>query len=334
MFPMPSIRARLMWRLLDLSARLPGTAKPPFPSVEEVAQGLTDEHERIIAARRDRMERMARRAAPPREARFERVNADGVPATWVSSPGAKRDQAVLYLHGGGYYAGSLTTHQALAANISLATDVPLLLVDYRLAPEHPFPAAVEDATCAYRWLLRRGLSPERIAVAGDSAGGGLTVAAMLELKASGEPLPAAGVCLSPWFDLAMTGESIRTKASVDPTLRPSDMPFVAWCYLRSADPKTPTASPLYGDLTGLPPILIQVGTDEILLDDSRRFAERAGQMGVSVQLDIWDDMIHVWHAYARFVPEARKAIAAIGEFLRSNWEHQRLDIRRNPFFGI
>jgi monoterpene epsilon-lactone hydrolase len=317
---MASIRARLMWRLIELSARLPWTAKPPFPSVEEVAQGLTEEHKEIIEARRARMERMARRAAPPREARFRRVDADGVPVTWVSGPGAKQDRAILYLHGGGYYAGSLTTHQALTSKISMEAGAPLLLVDYRLAPEHPFPAAVEDATCAYRWLLRRGLSPERIAVAGDSAGGGLTVAAMLELKASGEPLPAAGVCLSPWFDLAMTGESIRTKASVDRTLRPSDMPFVAWCYLQSADPKAPTASPLYGDLTGLPPILIQVGTDEILLDDSRRFAEKANQMGVSVRLDIWDEMIHVWHAYSRFIPEARNAIAAIGEFLRLHWK--------------
>ncbi len=316
---MPSIRARLMWRLLELSAKLPGTAKPPFPSLEEVARGLKAEHKQIIAARRARMERMARRAAPPKEARFRRVDADGVPVTWVSGPGAKQDRAILYLHGGGYYAGSLTTHQALASNISVEAGAPLLLVDYRLAPENPFPAALEDATRAYRWLLRQGLPPGRIAVAGDSAGGGLAVAGMLELKASGEPLPAAGVCLSPWFDLAMTGESIRTKASVDRTLRPSDMPFVAWCYLQSADPKTPTASPLYGDLTGLPPILIQVGTDEILLDDSRRFAERAGRMGVSVRLDIWEAMIHVWHAYSRFVPEARKAIAAIGEFLKASW---------------
>ncbi len=320
---MASIRARLMWRLLELSARLPGTAKPPFPSVEEVAQGLTEEHKEIIAARRARMERMARRAGPPKEARFEPVDAGGVPAAWVSTPEAKQDQAILYLHGGGYYAGSLTTHQALAANISLEADARVLLVDYRLAPEHPFPAAVEDATQAYRWLLRRGLPPERMAVAGDSAGGGLAVAAMLEWKASGEPLPAAGVCLSPWFDLALTGESIETKASVDPILRPSDMPFVAWCYLRSADPKTPTASPLYGDLTGLPPILVQVGTDEILLDDSRRFAERGRRMGVSVRLDIWDEMIHVWHAYSRFVPEARKAIAAIGAFLKATWGPSR-----------
>jgi acetyl esterase/lipase len=317
---MPSIRARLTWRLLELSAKLPWTAKPPFPSVEEAAQGLTEEHREIIAARRARMERMARRAAPPEQVRFERVDADSVPAAWVSSPGAQDGHTVLYLHGGGYYNGSLTTHKGLAASISEAAAVPLLLIDYRLAPEHPFPAAVEDATRAYRWLLRRGLPPERIALAGDSAGGGLAVATMLALQASGDALPAAGVCLSPWFDLAMTGESIQTKASVDRTLRPSDMPFVAWCYLQSTDPKTPTASPLYGDLAGLPPILIQVGTDEILLDDSRRFAERAGQMGVSVRLDIWDGMIHVWHAYSRLVPEARKAIAAIGEYLRSHWK--------------
>ncbi len=306
--------------MLELSARLPGTAKPKFPSLEEVADGLKEEHKQIIAARRARMERMARRSPPPKETRIEPVDADGVPAVWISSPGANQDNALLYLHGGGYYNGSLTTHQGLAASIAGKANVPLLLIDYRLAPEHPFPAAVEDATRAYRWLLHRGMTPERISLAGDSAGGGLVVGAMLELKSSGEALPAAGVCLSPWFDLAMTGESIRTKASVDPILRPSDMPFVAWCYLGSADPETPAASPLYGNLAGLPPILIQVGTDEILLDDSRQFAEKARQMGVSVRLDIWDRMIHVWHAYARVVPEARRAIADIGEFLGSCWK--------------
>jgi acetyl esterase/lipase len=142
---------------------------------------------------------------------------------------------------------------------------------------------------------------------------------MLEIKASGEPLPAAGVCLSPWFDLAMTGESLRTRASADPIIRPSDLPFVANCYLGKADPRTPTASPLYGDLAGLPPILIQVGTDEILLDDSRRFAERAREAAVHVRLDIWEGMIHVWQAYARLVPEARRAIEGIGAFLRAAW---------------
>jgi acetyl esterase/lipase len=251
---------------------------------------------------------------------FQRVDADGVRAEWVQGGSAKDNRAVLYYHGGGYYGGSVSTHRGFAARISLAADARLLLVDYRLAPENPFPAAVEDATHAYRWALRQGLSPDRLAMAGDSAGGGLAVAAMLELKASGDPLPAAGVCLSPWFDLALTGQSIQAKASVDPTLRASDLPFVAQSYLGSADPRTPTASPLYGDLTGLPRILIQVGTDEILLDDSRRFADRAGKMGVSVKLEIWEGMFHVWQAYAGLFPEARLAINEIGEFLRSSWK--------------
>lgn len=317
---MASVRARMVRRLLELSARLPGTAKPRFPPVEELADGLTEEHERIIAERRARMERMARRSPPPPEARFEGADADGVRAEWVSGPGAGRDHALVYLHGGGYYGGSLTTHREIAARVSLAAGAPVLLLDYRLAPEHPFPAAVEDATRAYRWLLSKGFPAGRLAVAGDSAGGGLAVSAMLDLKASGDPLPAAGVCLSPWFDLALTGESIESRASADPILRPSDLPFVAKCYLGSADPRTPAASPLYGDLAGLPPILIQVGTDEILLDDSRRFAERAGRAGVTVRLDTWEEMFHVWQAYARLIPEARRAIARIGAFLRDAWE--------------
>jgi acetyl esterase/lipase len=316
---MASARARLAWRLLELSARLPGAAKPRFPPAEELAAGLTEDHKRIIAERRARMERMAKLSPPPPEARFEPADADGVRAEWVSGPAARRDHAVLYLHGGGYYAGSLKTHRGLAARISLEAAAPVLLADYRLAPENPFPAAVQDAARAYRWLLRNGFSAGRLAVAGDSAGGGLAVAAMLEIKASGEPLPAAGVCLSPWFDLAMTGESLRTRASADPIIRPSDLPFVANCYLGKADPRTPTASPLYGDLAGLPPILIQVGTDEILLDDSRRFAERAREAAVHVRLDIWEGMIHVWQAYARLVPEARRAIEGIGAFLRAAW---------------
>lgn len=316
---MASMRFHLLKKSLAFSARLPGMAKPPFPSIDEISEGLKDEHRRIIGERRARMERMARLSPPPEETRFERVDTDGVPSKWVSPPGVKQDCALVYLHGGGYYAGSLTTHQGLAARIALAADARVLLVDYRLAPEHPFPAAVEDATRACRWLLGQGFAPERVAVAGDSAGGGLAVAAMLDLKAAGEPLPAAAVCLSPWFDLAGTGESIRTRASLDPSIRSSDLDFVARCYLGPADPETPTASPLYGDLAGLPPILIQVGTDEILLDDSRRFEQRAGREGVPVQLEIWDDMFHVWHAYARFIPEARRAIEKIGEFLRSTW---------------
>ncbi len=319
---MASLRFQMLKRSLAFTARLPGMSKPPFPSADELSGGLSDEHRRIIEERRARMERMARLSPPPEGTQIERVDAGGVPSAWITHPDVRQDRALVYLHGGGYYAGSLKTHQGLAARIALAAGARVLLVDYRLAPEYPFPAAVEDATRAFRWLLRQGFAPERVAVAGDSAGGGLAVAAMLALKADGEPLPAAAACLSPWFDLAGTGESIRTRASLDPAIRSSDLAFVARCYLGRADPETPTASPLYGDLAALPPILIQVGTDEILLDDSRRFARKAEQAGVPVQLEIWDDMFHVWHAYARFIPEARRAIEKIGRFLRSTWDRR------------
>lgn len=316
---MASLGARLIRTLLSSSSRIPWTAKPGFPSIDEAPAWSPEDIRRVIEQRRSRMEKLARRNPPLQGTVCEGVDAGGVRAEWVARPEAGQDRAVLYFHGGGYYAGSAATHRGLASHISAEANARLLLIDYRLAPEHPYPAAVEDAARAYRWLLGQGFSPGKIAMAGDSAGGGLTVAAMLALKASGDALPAAGVCLSPWFDLALTGESLQARASEDPVLRLSDLPFVAQIYLGPADPRTPTASPLYGDLTGLPPILIQVGTDEILLDDSRRLAERAGRMGVSVQLDIWDGMFHVWQAYCRFVPEARRAIARIGAFLQSVW---------------
>lgn len=317
---MASLRARWVRTLLSSMSKIPWTAKPPFPPPEAASPESQEAHRHIIEERRARMERLAKLSPPVQGTESEAVDAGGVLAEWVGGPGVRESHAVLYAHGGGYYAGSLSTHRGLASRISLEVDARLLVVDYRLAPEHPFPAALEDVTRAYRWLLSKGFSPDRIAMAGDSAGGGLTVAAMLALKTSGEPLPAAGVCLSPWFDLALRGESLRAKASVDPILRPADLPFTVRCYLGASDPETPTASPLYGDLTDLPPLLVQVGTDEILLDDSRRFAERAREMGVTVQLEIWDDMIHVWQAYARFMPEARSAIVRIGEFLRSTWK--------------
>jgi epsilon-lactone hydrolase len=316
---MVSLRARMTRALLSSSAKIPWTAKPRFPSIEEASAWSPGDIRQVIEQRRARMERLARRNPPLEGTGFQAADADGVRAEWVAAPGVSQSQAVLYFHGGGYYGGSVTTHRSLAAHISREADARVLLADYRLAPENPFPAAVEDARRAYCWLLRQGLSPERLALAGDSAGGGLAVAAMLALKASGDTLPCAGVCLSPWLDLALTGQSLETKAPLDPILRASDLPFVARMYLGSADPTTPTASPLYGDLADLPPIFIQVGADEILIDDALRFAERARRRGVSVHLEIWDGMFHVWQAYTRLVPEARRAIARIGEFLRTTW---------------
>ncbi len=317
---MASCRARLFRTLLTLASKVPGVAKPKMdPAALDRPGPLGPEVMRLIEQRRRSIARMTGWNPLPKETRLEMIDADGVPAAWVQREGARQDHVVLYLHGGGYVVGSIRTHQTLAAYLSRAADARVLLIDYRLAPEHPFPAAVEDAVRAYRWLLGQGIAPERTAVAGDSAGGGLTVATLLALEEADQPLPRAAACLSPWLDLTMSGETIETLADRDPVVRRPDLHFMAKAYLRGADPKTPTASPLFGDLAGLPPILIQVGTDEVLLDDARRFAEKAREAGVSVELDVWQDMIHVWQAAAGFVPESWKAIRRIGAFLKKHW---------------
>jgi len=256
---------------------------------------------------------------PAADVRSTPVDAGGVAAEWIAAAGARDDRGVLYLHGGGYCIGSIKTHRQLAADVSRAAGARVLLIDYRLAPEHPFPAAVDDATRAYRYLLGCGVRPERSAVAGDSAGGGLTVATLLALRDAGAALPAAGVCLSPWFDLTLSGASMESKASVDPIVQRDPLQRMATAYLGGADAKTPLASPLFADLAGLPPLLVQVGTAETLLDDSTRLAERARAAGVAVSLDVWDDMVHVWHAFAFLLPEARQAIERIGAFLERHW---------------
>jgi epsilon-lactone hydrolase len=248
------------------------------------------------------------------------VDASGVRAEWIVPPGAAAERVLLYLHGGGYVVCSVSTHRELISRLARAAAVRALGVDYRLAPEHPFPAAVEDATTAYRWLVAHGTAPRRIAIAGDSAGGGLTLATLVALRDAGDPLPAAAVCLSPWVDLAGTGPSITAKAEADPFVRQEMIQFMAQQYLGERDRRTPLASPLYGDLHGLPPLLVQVGTAEILLDDATRIAERAKAAGVEVSLEVWDDMIHVWQLFAPLLPEGQQAIERIGAFIR---EHMR-----------
>ena len=255
------------------------------------------------------------------EAEIIKVDADGVPAEWVAAPNASEDSAILYLHGGGYVIGSIDTHRELAARISKSTGSRVLIIDYRLAPENPFPAAVEDAANAYRWLLAQGISPAHMAIAGDSAGGGLTVAALVSLRDSGDPLPACAVCLSPWVDLEGIGESMTSRADVDPMVGREGLIGMANLYLNGADPRTPLAAPLYADLTGLPPTLIHVGTWETLLSDSVRLAEKAESAGVDVTLEQWEEMIHVWHGFASILPEGQQAIDRIGEFVR---QHQNV----------
>jgi monoterpene epsilon-lactone hydrolase len=248
----------------------------------------------------------------------EHVSAGGVPAAWIAAPEADPARVILYLHGGGYVIGSINTHKELAARLSRAARARVLLIDYRLAPEYPHPAAVDDATTAYRWLLAAGYSSARTAVAGDSAGGGLTVATLVALRDAGQPLPAAGVCLSPWVDLEGLGDSMTTKAAADPMVQRDGLVKMANAYLAGQDPRTPLAAPLYANLGGLPPLLIQVGTAETLLDDSTRLAERARKAGVNVTLEPWEDMIHVWQAFAPLLPEGQRAIERIGEFVRGH----------------
>jgi monoterpene epsilon-lactone hydrolase len=244
------------------------------------------------------------------------VDAGGVPCEWVLAPRVDAGRVVLYLHGGAYYRGSLHTHRDLCSRISRAAGVAVLNVGYRLAPEHPFPAALEDACAAYRWLVGTGIAPGRIFLAGDSAGGGLAAALLLFLREQREALPGGAVLLSPWTDLEQTGPSMASRAAADPSMAKPYLDRVAAIYLGAADPCDPLASPLYGDLRGLPPLLIQVGTAEVLEDDAARFAEKAEAAGVTVRLERWPDMIHVWHRYAVLLPEAQEAIARIGAWLR------------------
>jgi acetyl esterase/lipase len=243
----------------------------------------------------------------------EKLLVEGIPAEWVFAPNAESDKVFLYLHGGAYIMGSLNTHRNLVAKLSRSTGMRVLVIDYRLAPEHPYPAAVEDAVCAYRWLLSSGFAHEKIVIGGDSAGGGLTLAALLSLKDAGTIRPATTILLSPWTDLEGTGESMVTRKELDPWLSPDSTRAVSAMYSGEHDLHHPLISPIYSDLTDLPPMLIHVGNDEILLDDSIRLAERAKNAGVDVTLKVWDDMWHVFHTFP--IPEAKLAIDEIGEYV-------------------
>ena len=271
-----------------------------------------------VADRRQGFDMLAAKLPVAPDVMCEQVDAAGVPAAWVVAPGAASRRVLLYLHGGGYVIVSINTHRDLAGRLSRAAAARVLLIDYRLAPEYPHPAAVEDATAAYRWLLRHGAAPAHTVIAGDSAGGGLTVATLVALRDAGDKLPAAGVCISPWVDLEGIGESMTAKAGVDPMVQHQGLVWFANLYLGGANPRTPLAAPLYADLHGLPPLFIHAGTAETLLDDATRLAERAKLAGVKVTLEVWEEMIHVWHLFAAILPEGQQAIARIGEYIRQH----------------
>jgi acetyl esterase/lipase len=244
------------------------------------------------------------RLTPARGVEVQPLRAGDVPAEWLVPPNPARDCVILYLHGGGWVMGSCATERDLAARIARASAARVLTIDYRLAPEHPFPAALEDAACAYRWLLDQGFAPHNTALAGTSAGGGLCVALLVALLDASDPLPAAAALISPGVDLAGTGESIHTRAKADPMLDWERARVWVEMYAAGQDRRHPLLSPIYADLHGLPPLLIHVGTDEILLSDSERLAERARAAGVDVTLEVWEHMWHAWHAFAAWgLPE-------------------------------
>jgi acetyl esterase/lipase len=289
--------------------------------MKSVIKILNEKREKEIKKRvkesRAGLVELARLAPLYKDSKLENVDAGGVPAAWMITPEVAKDRALLYLHGGGYIQGSITSHQDLAQRISKASKIKLLILDYRLAPEHPFPAALEDSVRAYEWLINNeGYDPKDLIIAGDSAGGGLTLATLVKLRDQEVQLPAAAVCLSPWTDLALTGDSLKLKIHEDPFVSPDGLMFSAGLYLGKTDPKNPFASPLYADFKGFPPLCIQVGSAEILLDDATRLAKRAKKAGIEVQLDIWEDMIHVFQAFAVMAPEGTEGINKIGEFIK------------------
>lgn len=243
------------------------------------------------------------------------VDVDGIASDWVCGPDADANRAVLYLHGGGYVIGSPKSHRELMGRLSKASGARVLGIAYRMAPEAPFPAAVEDSVKAYRWLLTQGLDASRISIAGDSAGGGLALATLVAIRDEGLTQPGCAVCLSPWVDMEGKGETMETRAAVDPMVQKDALLEMAGTYLNGADARSPLASPLHAELSGLAPILIQVGDAETLLADSTRLEDALKAAGGDVTLEVWDEMIHVWHLFAPILDKGQEAIAGMGEFI-------------------
>lgn len=269
-----------------------------------------------LAERRKRLDALGGQFGLPPDIAVEAAEVGGMRAEWTAAPGADAARVLLYLHGGGYVSGSTASHRHMVAEAGRQAGIRTLALDYRLAPEDPFPAAVEDAIAGYRHLLDIGILPARIAIGGDSAGGGLTLALLLSLREKRLPLPGCAWLVSPWIDLEQTGATMTTLASVDPMIQGPYLGEIARAYLNGADPRDPLASPLHADLRGLPPMLVQVGAAEVLLDDAVRLAGLAGAADVAVTLEVWPEMIHVWHLFHPMLGAGRRALASAGRFLR------------------
>jgi acetyl esterase/lipase len=251
----------------------------------------------------------------------ERVDAGGVPAEWSLAPGSNRDRVLVYLHGGGYCSGGLDSHRRLVTEAGRAAGARTLALDYRLAPENPFPAALDDALAAWSWLRGQGIAAGQIALAGDSAGGGLSLALMMLLRDRGEDLPACAWLISPWTDLTLSGPSLDENDAADPLIHRGYLAELAGAYLPPGlDPADPRVSPLFGDLAGLPPLLIHVGSSETLLDDAVRLARRAGAAEVPVTLRVWPHMIHAFPMWNGGLDAGRRALREAGAAMRRRWD--------------
>ena len=301
---MPSIRSRIFYQMCKL-----------FRSPFDVSNSL--------AQQRASMETLSKSYIMPPKVDIHSIFIGEMYTEWLRPSKVKHDRAILYLHGGGYTMGSCNTHRSLAAWISVASQTPVLLIDYRLAPENPYPAALDDTIHAFHYLLDQGIEPEKIIIGGDSAGGGLAVAGTLFLRDKKEKLPGGIVCISPWADLTMSGETMITCSKTDPFITLETSIYHAGRYVGEHDPKSLLISPIFADLSGFPPMIIQVGEYEVLRSDAVRLSEHASQVGVDVTLEIWDGMWHVWHILVGRMPESRRAIDKIGTFVRKSLEDEQ-----------
>jgi epsilon-lactone hydrolase len=289
-------------------------------TVRAMLKELIGDADTSFMARRAQSEQFAAGFVKPSDIAIAAGRLGGVTVEWITPDNADSRHVFFHLHGGGYVLGHPDGSRPFTTTFAREARCRVVSIDYRLAPEHPFPAAVDDALAAYRALLAGGAAAGDIAIGGESAGGGLAVATLTAARDAGLPMPAAMALISPWTDMRCTAESFDSKAATDPLLTRRSLKEMADAYLGSADPRTALASPLLGDLAGLPPMLIHVGSEEVLLDDSRGLAEAARAKGVDAALEVWPDMIHVWHMFHPMLPEGDAALRGLAAFVRAHWK--------------
>ncbi|MGB3071653.1 MAG: alpha/beta hydrolase [Ottowia sp.] len=272
-----------------------------------------------IEQRRAMVDKWAEMLPPAPGMRFEEAAFAGVPALWNRTPRSRPDHLILYLHGGGFSMGSALNYRDMVTRLALAAEATALSVDYRLAPEHPFPAGLNDVAAVYRELLRQGWSPRQIVFAGDSAGAGLVASALLKLRDDKIELPAAGMCISPFVDLTLSGASMTVNAPFDPIVQKTSATGSVTRYAQTVPPDHPLVSPIFADHTGLPPLLVLAGKKESLMDDAVRLADKARAAGVEVTLELWEDMIHIWPYFAAMIPEGQQALERMGHFAKAHF---------------